>query len=234
MPPRHSIVCGRTLERHSPAHTVVAPHQAAAFFSTAGAEARLDVSAQGNMAIKGFSFIELRTLAGSLTVNPQALSITAASLRAEGRVVRTNVAIELSYDAPQKAFGMVLTMDSFGLQVSGVTSCAQRCTRLPPVISLPLRVDRLSKRRGSACSPSAHPALANACAWLPAHPPTHLPHPPSCCPGHTQRVGCCGQPGSGRHQGPECPGGIRKHSDAVGQPYSGGGLVRRGPVGTVS
>lgn len=71
------------------------------------------------MAIRGFSFIELRSIVGSLTVNPNSVSITAASLRAEARFVRTNVAVELAYDAPQRAFGFMAAMDQFGLQVLG-------------------------------------------------------------------------------------------------------------------
>lgn len=69
------------------------------------------------MAIRGFSFIEIRSIAGSLTLDPKAVTITAANLRAQGRVIKTNVSVELAYDAVQRAFGFMAAIDEFGLQV---------------------------------------------------------------------------------------------------------------------
>lgn len=118
--PAHSLVrlAPRPADYTSlPPSCAPAHWQAAATFSSVGAEARLDVSATGAMAIRGFSFIEIRSIAGSLTLNPKAVTVTAANLRAQARFVNTNVAVELAYDAPQKAFGLMAAIDEFGLQV---------------------------------------------------------------------------------------------------------------------
>jgi hypothetical protein len=70
------------------------------------------------MSIKGFPFVELFVLEGSLSLSPNPLSVTEASLRVEGRLVQTQITTTLVYEAASRVFGMSFTVDRFSLQVS--------------------------------------------------------------------------------------------------------------------
>ncbi|PSC67508.1 Arabinogalactan endo-1,4-beta-galactosidase isoform A [Micractinium conductrix] len=92
--------------------------QAGFTFSSVASSLNLGVSFTGQMSIRGFPFIQLRVLTGSLSVSPNPLAITAASLRVEGTLLQTNITTELVYEAKRGIFGMEVSVDSFSLQDS--------------------------------------------------------------------------------------------------------------------
>lgn len=110
--------------------------QAGFTFSSVASSLNLGVSFTGQMSIRGFPFIQLRVLTGSLSVSPNPLAITAASLRVEGTLLQTNITTELVYEAKRGIFGMEVSVDSFSLQVGCPEKecpggCAVRAGRAP-------------------------------------------------------------------------------------------------------
>ncbi|KAF8059395.1 hypothetical protein HT031_005200 [Scenedesmus sp. PABB004] len=86
------------------------------FATGGGLQFGVSAAFRGRMSLKGFPFVELNVLAGSLVVGVSPLSITRASLQVEGRLVQTQITTFLLYDANAGAFGFRLTIDNFSLQ----------------------------------------------------------------------------------------------------------------------
>ena len=91
--------------------------QAGFQFSSLGTDLMIAASASGSMSIKGFPFVKLNLLAGSLSLSPSPLSVKAASLRVDGQLVNTRISTILVYEAATRVFGMSFTVDQFSLQV---------------------------------------------------------------------------------------------------------------------
>lgn len=101
---------------HFDARTQSPPPQAAV---SIGPTTELSVSAafSGNIAIRGFPFISIKVLAGSIGMTPSPLSVSSAALSGKARVLSTDVEFDMLYDAPKKAFGFRVSISKFSLQV---------------------------------------------------------------------------------------------------------------------
>ena len=109
--------------------------QAGFKLSRFGSSLNVSASFSGAMSIKGFPFLKLTVLSGSLSLNPgPPLSVTAARLRVNGTLVTTRITSDMHYDAARGVFGMQTTVDNFSLQVSAASSRANSPIPMVPML----------------------------------------------------------------------------------------------------
>lgn len=117
-PPHGPVSHGRwPAASHRHARRSHAAHQAGVLCTGTGIDAQLDIQGNRTMTLRRFPFVELRSLAGSLTLNSRSMTVTGGTLRAEGRYVRTNISADVTYYAAHRTFGVVTTIPELGLQV---------------------------------------------------------------------------------------------------------------------